>query len=109
MSFTRNAMCVQRGVGGWSAYTCSLTGPALRNLRVVAALGPQDERVAPRVLEGGVEAVELFPVVVAPELGGAVGHRPVHDRVGAVVVADEHPHAHGVALVRDVAWLDAVR
>src|ERR671910_579084 len=38
MSLTRSAMCVQRGVGGWTSYTCSLTGPPLGDLRVGAAL-----------------------------------------------------------------------
>src|SRR5918995_661389 len=81
MSLTRSAMCVQRGVGGWTSYTCSLTGPPLGDLRVVAALGPQHERVAPRVLDG----------------------------VGILVVADEDPDANRVARVRDVARVGAVR
>src|SRR5215210_2131384 len=97
MSLTRSAMCVQRGVGGCSAYICSLTGPPLGDLRVVAALRPQDQRVAPRILEGVVETVELFPVVVAPQLLRAEVHGAVEDRVGVVVVADEDPHTGRVA------------
>ena len=65
------AMCVQRIDGGCTAYlsATSLTGPALRYNGIGATLGPQDQRVAPRVQERTVEPVELGPVVVAPQLG----------------------------------------
>jgi hypothetical protein len=40
---------------------------AFRDFRVLAAFDPQDDLVAPRVAEGGVETVELLPIVPGPQ------------------------------------------
>src|SRR3954452_23947661 len=95
MSTTGKAMCVHRIDGGWTAYlsATSLTCPPLRNDRIRSALGPQDQGVAPRILERAVEAVELGPVVTAPQLCCAEAHRGVEDPLVAVVVGHEDPDA----------------
>src|SRR3954447_19695245 len=99
MSTTGRAMCVHRIDGGCTAYlsVTSLTCPPLRNDGIGPALGPQNESVPPRILEGAVEAVELRPVVTAPQFGGAEAHRRVQDAFVAVVVRHEDPDASGAA------------
>src|SRR3954449_7673014 len=95
MSTTGKAMCVQRIDGGCTAYlsATSLTCPPLRNDRIRSALGPQDQGVAPRILERAVETVELGPVVTAPQLSCTEAHRGVEDALVAVVVGHEDPDA----------------
>src|SRR4051794_9555027 len=95
MSATGRAMCVHRIEGGWTAYlsATSLTGPPFRYDGVRAPFVPQPQGVAPRIDERVVEAVELGPVVLAPQLGGAEPHGGLEDPFVTVVVGDEDPHA----------------
>src|SRR4051812_41638349 len=111
MSATGRAMCVQRIDGGWMAYlsTTSLTGPPLRDDRIRPALGPQDQRVAPRIEERAVEPVELGPVVLAPELGRPEPHGRVEDPLVVVVVGHEDPDPRGAAVAAELAWIGARR
>ena len=86
----------------------SLIGPPLRDARRLAALDPQDKRIAPRILERGIETVELRPVVVAPQLGRTARDGLVEDALDRIVVADQNPHPGGAAVLRELAGLDAV-
>src|SRR5687768_5453912 len=91
MSLAGSAMCVHRAPRGplecatslmvparvdcagraGSAMVLSAPGEVFGDLRVVAGLGPEDDLAAPRIAERAAVAVELAPVVVAPEDGGA--------------------------------------
>src|SRR4051812_44564413 len=109
MSATGRAMCVQRIDGGCTAYlsATSLTGPPLRDDRLRPTLGPQDQRVAPQIEERAVEAVELGPVVVAPQLCRPEADGGFQDPLVVVVVGNEDPDSGGTPGTAELAGIGA--
>src|SRR5678815_1850577 len=74
-------------------HVSSATGEPFWNRWIVAGLAPQDDLGAPWVDEGTTEAVELAPVVIAPQNGGAARLGSFEDAVLVVVVGDQDVHA----------------
>src|SRR5689334_935976 len=101
MSCTGSAMCVHRAPRGpvrcstwlFAAHSgccqSSATGEPFGNRRIAAGLAPQDDLGAPRVDECTAVAVELAPVVIAPQFGRTSCGRRLEDAILGVVVGDE--------------------
>src|SRR5688572_21912371 len=69
--------------------TSSATGEPFGNRGAVAGLAPQDDLGSPWIDERATEAVELTPVVITPQDGGAARFGSFEDAILAVVVGDE--------------------
>src|SRR5437879_1528702 len=85
-----------------------LPGVVGRNLRIRPGLPPQDDLIAPGVLEGVVVAVEFLPVVVAPQFGCAALDRAGQDVLVRLAVAHQDPDARLAPLAGERARAHAL-
>ncbi|GIR14262.1 MAG: hypothetical protein CM15mP25_0170 [Gammaproteobacteria bacterium] len=62
----------------------SLVGKMIRNLWVLASLGPQDDFITPWIAKSVIEAIKFTPIMVAPQ-DSAPNRSRSHDSISGII------------------------